>query len=143
MLQSLNVFIFVNWLLCEWVFVSLWGKICSEDSLDNQKFWEEAQEHCGYFKWIDPPTCVRGTEIAAKIIEKSNKLEKSVLIAHERELVACGMEARAREKEMMARNKEKMYMHAFVMSWCLIIVLLVSFWYFGQLGKMKKILSLP
>jgi hypothetical protein len=101
------------------------------------------QEHCGYFEWIDPPTCVRGTEIAAKIIEKSSKLEKSVLIAHEREVVARGMEARAREKEMMARNKEKMYMHALVVSWCLIVVLLVSFWYIGQVGKMKKTLSLP
>ena len=44
---------------------------------------------------------MRGTEIVAKIIEKSSKLEKSVLIAHEREVVARGMEARAREKEMM------------------------------------------
>jgi hypothetical protein len=85
---------------------------------------------------------VRGTEIAAKIIEKSSKLEKSV-IAHEREVVACGMEAKAREKEMIARNKEKMYMHALVVSWCLIVVLLVSFWYFGQVGKMEKTLSLP
>jgi hypothetical protein len=100
------------------------------------------QEHCGYFEWIDPPTCVRGTEIAAKIIEKSNKLEKSVLIAHEREVVARGMEARAREKEMMTRKKEKMNMHALVVSWCLIVVLLVSFWYSGQAGKMKT-LSLP
>uniref|UniRef100_A0A2N9H3M5 CRAL-TRIO domain-containing protein n=1 Tax=Fagus sylvatica TaxID=28930 RepID=A0A2N9H3M5_FAGSY len=139
---KINVFVFVNWLLREWVFVSLWGKICSEDSLDNWKFWEEVQEHCGYFEWIDPPTCVRGTEIAAKIIEKSSKLEKSVLIAHEREVVARGMEARAREKEMMTRKKEKMYMHALVMSWCLIVVLLVSFWYSGQAGKMKT-LSLP
>jgi hypothetical protein len=48
---------------------------------------------------------VRGTEIATTIIEKSSKLEKSVLIAHEKEVVARGMEARAREKEMMARNK--------------------------------------
>ena len=63
------------------------------------------QEYCGYFEWIDPPTCVRGTEIAATIIEKSSKLEKSVLIAHEKEVVAHGVEARAREKEMMARNK--------------------------------------
>jgi hypothetical protein len=45
---------------------------------------------------------VRGTKIVAKIIEKSSKLEKFVLIAHEREVVARGMEARAREKEMMA-----------------------------------------
>uniref|UniRef100_A0A2N9GYU5 GRF-type domain-containing protein n=1 Tax=Fagus sylvatica TaxID=28930 RepID=A0A2N9GYU5_FAGSY len=103
----------------------------------------KVQEHCGYFEWIDPPTCVRGTEIAAKIIEKSSKLEKSVLIAHEREVVARGMEARAREKEMMTRKKEKMYMHALVVSWCLIVVLLVSFWYSGQVGKMKKTLSLP
>ena len=97
----------------------------------------------GTFEWIDPPTCVHGTEIAAKIIEKSSNLEKFVLIAHEREVVACGMKARAREKEMMARNKEKMYMHALVVSWCLIIVLLVSFWYIGQVAKMKKTLSLP
>uniref|UniRef100_A0A2N9EH61 Uncharacterized protein n=1 Tax=Fagus sylvatica TaxID=28930 RepID=A0A2N9EH61_FAGSY len=87
------------------------------------------QEHYGYFEWIDPPTCVCETEIVAKIIEKSSKLEKSVLIAHEREVVARGMEARAREKEMMTRKKEKMYMHALVVSWCLIVVLLVSFWY--------------
>ena len=40
-------------------------------------------------------------EIGAKIIKKSSKLEKSVLIAHEREVVAHGMEARVREKEMM------------------------------------------
>ena len=97
----------------------------------------------GTFEWIDPPTCVHGTEIAAKIIEKSSNLEKSVLISHEREVVARGMKARAREKEMMARNKEKMYMHALVVSWCLIIVLLVSFWYIGQVAKMKKTLSLP
>ncbi len=84
-----------------------------------------------------------GTEIAAKIIEKSSKLEKSVLIAHEREVVARGIEARAREKEMIAQNKEKMHMHALVVSWCLIVVLLVSFRYFGQVGKMKKTLSLP
>ena len=49
------------------------------------------QEHYGYFEWIDPPTFVCGTEIAAKIIEKS------ILIAHEREVVARGMEARARD----------------------------------------------
>ena len=66
-----------------------------------------------------------------------------MLIAHEREVRARGMESRAREKEMMDRNKEKMYMHALVVSWCLIVVLLVSFWYFGQVGKMKKALSLP
>ena len=101
------------------------------------------QEHYGYFKWIDPPTCVHGTEIVAKIIEKSSKLEKSVLIAHEREVVARGMKVRAREKEMMARKKEKMYMHALVVSWCLIVMLLMSFWYIGQVGKMKKTLSLP
>ena len=72
---------------------------------------------------------MRGIEIAAKIIEKSSKLEleKFVLIAHEREMVARGMEARAREKEMMARNKEKMHMHGLVVSWCLIVVLFMSF----------------
>ena len=52
------------------------------------------------------------------------------------------MEAKAREKEMMTRKKEKMYMHALVVSWCLIVVLLVSFWYSGQAGKMQT-LSLP
>ncbi len=66
-----------------------------------------------------------------------------MLIAHKREVVTRDMEARAREKKMMAQNKEKMYMHALVVSWCLIVVLLVSFWYFSQVGKMKKILSLP
>jgi hypothetical protein len=55
------------------------------------------QEHYGYFEWIDPPTFVCGTEIAAKIIEKSSKLKKSILIAHEREVVARGMEARPRD----------------------------------------------
>ena len=84
--------------------------------LYSQILISQVQEHCGYFEWIDPPTCVRGTEIAAKIIEKSSKLEKSALIAHEREVVARGMEARAREKEMMTRKKEKMYMHALVVS---------------------------
>ena len=29
----------------------------------------QVQEHCEYFEWIDPPTCVCGTEIAANIIE--------------------------------------------------------------------------
>ena len=99
----------------------------AKHKLFSQILVSQVQEHCGYFEWIDPPTCVRGTEIAAKIIEKSSKLEKSVLIAYERKVVAHGMEARAREKEMMAQNKEKMYMHALVVSWCLIIVLLVSF----------------
>ena len=93
------------------------------------------QEYCGYFEWIDPPTCVRGTEIAAKIIEKSNKLEKSVLIAHEREVVARGMDARVMEKEMMTRNKEKMYMHALVVSWSLIVVVFV---FFGTLAKLER-----
>ena len=111
--------------------------------LQNLMLISQVQVHCGYIEWIDPPTCVRETEIAVKIIEKSSKLEKSVLIAHKREVVARGMEARTRVKEMMTRNKEKMYMHALVMSWCLIVVLLVSFWYFGQVRKMKKTLSLP
>ena len=115
----------------------------AKHKLYSQILISQVQEHYGYFKWIDPPTCVHGTEIVAKIIEKSSKLEKSVLIAHEREVVARGMKVRAREKEMMARNKEKMYMHALVVSWCLIVVLLVSFWYIGQVGKMKKTLSLP
>uniref|UniRef100_A0A2N9J6K7 Uncharacterized protein n=1 Tax=Fagus sylvatica TaxID=28930 RepID=A0A2N9J6K7_FAGSY len=35
---------------------------------------------------------------------------------YKREVVARGMEARAREKEMMTRKKEKMYMHALVVS---------------------------
>jgi hypothetical protein len=68
------------------------------------------QEHYEYFEWIDPPTCVRGTKIAAKIIEKSSKLEKSVLIAHEREVVARGIEARAREKENDgSKQRENVY----------------------------------
>ena len=86
---------------------------------------------------------MHGTEIATKIIEKSNKLEKSVLIAHEREVVARGKEARATEKEMMTQKKEKIYMHALVVSWCLIVMLLVSFWYIGQVGKIKETLNLP
>uniref|UniRef100_A0A2N9GB62 Zinc finger GRF-type domain-containing protein n=1 Tax=Fagus sylvatica TaxID=28930 RepID=A0A2N9GB62_FAGSY len=69
----------------------------------------KVQEHCGYFEWIDPPTCVRGTEIITKIIEKSSKLKKSMLIAHKREAVARRMEARAREKEMMAQERENVY----------------------------------
>ena len=73
----------------------------AKHKLYSQILISQVQEHCGYFEWIDPPTCVRGTKIAAKIIEKSSKLEKSVLIAHEREVAARGMEARAREKEMM------------------------------------------
>ena len=103
----------------------------------------QVQEHCRCFEWIDPPTCVHETEIAAKIIEKSNKLENYVVIVHEREVVARGMDARVMEKEMMTRNKEKMYMHALVVSWSLIVVVFVFFWYFGQVGKMKKTLSLP
>ena len=86
---------------------------------------------------------MRGTEIAATIIEKSSKLEKSVLIAHEKEVVARGKEARATEKEMMTQKKEKIYMHALVVSWCLIVMLLVSFWYIGQVGKIKETLNLP
>ena len=50
---------------------------------------------------------MRGTKIAAKIIEKSSKLEKSMLIAHEREGVARGMEARAREKRWWLETKRK------------------------------------
>ena len=115
----------------------------AKHKLYSQILISQVQEHCGYYEWIDPSTCVRGTKYATKIIEKSSKFEKSVLIAHEREVVAHGMKARVREKEMMARNKEKMYMHALVVSWCLIVVLLVSFWYIGQVGKMKKTLSLP
>ena len=74
----------------------------AKHKLFSQILISQVQEHCGYFEWIDPPTCVRGTKNAAKIIEKSGKLEKSVLIAHKRKVVARGMEARAREKEMMA-----------------------------------------
>ena len=103
----------------------------------------QVQEHCRCFEWIDPPTCVHEIEIAAKIIEKSNKLENYVVIVHEREVVARGMDARVMEKEMIARNKEKMYTHALVVSWSLIVVVFMFFWYFGQVGKMKKTLSLP
>ena len=99
----------------------------AKHKLYSQILISQVQKHCGYFEWINPPTCVHGTEIAAKIIEKSSKLEKSVLIAHEREMVARGMEARTREKDMMARNKEKMYMHALVVLWYLIVLLFMSF----------------
>jgi hypothetical protein len=60
----------------------------AKHKLYSQILISKVQEHCGYFEWIDPPTCVRETEIDAKIIEKSSKLEKFVLIAHEREMVA-------------------------------------------------------
>ena len=99
----------------------------AKHKLYSQTLISQVQEHCGYFEWIDPPTCVHGTEIAARIIEKSSKLEKSVLIANEREMVARGMEVRTREKDMMAQNKEKMYMHALVVLWYLIVLLFMSF----------------
>jgi hypothetical protein len=70
----------------------------AKHKLYSQILISKVQEHCGYFEWIDPPTCVCETEIDAKIIEKSSKLEKFELIAQEREMVAHEWKQELRRK---------------------------------------------
>ena len=41
---------------------------------------------CGYFAWLDPPTCARGRELLPWLREKIDSLEKELAAARAREL---------------------------------------------------------